>query len=103
MSKAGGLTPGRRHRDIAWAAGLRMSVHETTGSAIAFSAIVHLGATVPEQLLQAVLNCEDMVTLETAEFAAVYTGDGILPPAAPGLGITVNENVLGDPVMTWGD
>ncbi|WP_286258963.1 hypothetical protein [Streptomyces graminofaciens] len=53
---------------------------ETTGFAITFSVIVHLGATVPEQLLQAVLNCEDMVTLKTAESAAVYTGDGILPP-----------------------
>lgn len=80
ISKAGGLTPSRRHRDIARAAGLTMSVQETTGSAIAFSAIVHLGATVPDQLLQAVLNCEDMVTLKTAEFTPVRTGDGILPP-----------------------
>lgn len=102
ISKAGGLTPSRRHRDIARAAGLTMSVQETTGSAIAFSAIVHLGATVPDQLLQAVLNCEDMVTLKTAEFTPVRTGDGILPPSSPGLGISVDESALGEPVSTWG-
>ncbi|MEU1518465.1 mandelate racemase/muconate lactonizing enzyme family protein [Streptomyces sp. NPDC005811] len=101
-SKAGGLTAGRRHRDLARAAGLTMSVQDTTGSSIAFAAIVHMGASVPERLLRGVLNCEDMVTLKTAEFSPVRTGDGILPPAAPGLGVTVDEEVLGDPVMTWG-
>ena len=47
ISKAGGLTPGRRHRDICRAAGLTISVQDTVGSSIAFAAIVHLGATVP--------------------------------------------------------
>ena len=47
ISKAGGLTPGRRHRDICRAAGLTVSVQDTVGSSIAFAAIMHLGATVP--------------------------------------------------------
>ncbi|WP_211902110.1 mandelate racemase/muconate lactonizing enzyme family protein [Saccharopolyspora erythraea] len=103
ISKAGGLTPGRRHRDICRAAGLTVSVQDTVGSSIAFAAIVHLGATVPARLLRCVLNCEDMVALKTAEFDRLVTGDGILPGSSPGLGIAVDEAVLGDPVMTWGD
>lgn len=54
-------------------------------------------------LLRCVLNCEDMVALKTAEFAAVFNGDGVLPVSSPGLGITVDEEVLGDPDITWGD
>ncbi|MBC3190384.1 mandelate racemase/muconate lactonizing enzyme family protein [Pseudonocardia sp. C8] len=101
ISKAGGLTPGRRQRDICRAAGLTTSVQETTGSAIAFSAIVHLGATVPARMLRGVLNTQDMVALRTARFDAPVVDGGILPTTAPGLGITVDEDVLGDPVQTW--
>jgi L-alanine-DL-glutamate epimerase-like enolase superfamily enzyme len=38
ISKAGGLTPGRRHRDICRAAGLTISVQDTVGSSIALAA-----------------------------------------------------------------
>jgi cis-L-3-hydroxyproline dehydratase len=102
ISKAGGLTPGRRHRDICRAAGLSISVQDTVGSSIAFAAVVQLGATVPTRLLRCVLNCEDMVTLKTAELDALTTADGVLPDSSPGLGITVNGDVLGDPDRTWG-
>ena len=103
ISKAGGLTHGRRHRDICRAAGLTMSVQDTVGSAIAFAAIVHLGATVPTRLLRCVLNCDDMVTLRTAKFDAPIRDGGILPPFLPGLGIEVDRTVLGDPEAVWGD
>ncbi|WP_433505563.1 mandelate racemase/muconate lactonizing enzyme family protein [Pseudonocardia halophobica] len=102
ISKAGGLTSGRRHRDMCRAAGLTMAVQETTGSAVAFAAIVHLAATIPPRLLRGVLNTQDMVTLRTARFDAPVLDGGVLPPTAPGLGVDVDEDVLGAPVMTWG-
>ena len=101
ISKAGGLTRGRRHRDICRAAGLTMSVQDTVGSAIAFAGIAHLGATVPEQLLRCILDCRDMVTLETASFDAPVQNGGVLVPQTPGLGITVNRDVLGAPAAVW--
>ncbi|MFE4833545.1 mandelate racemase/muconate lactonizing enzyme family protein [Arthrobacter sp. NPDC056691] len=103
ISKAGGLTPGRRQRDVARAAGLTVSVQDTVGSAIAFAGIAHLGATVPEKLLRCVLNCDDMVTLKTANFDVIRRDGGILPPETPGLGLEVDEGVLGKPVAVWGD
>lgn len=103
ISKAGGLTHGRRHRDICRAAGLTMSVQDTVGSTIAFAAIAHLGATVPERLLRCILDCRDMVTLETATFDAPVKDGGVLTPLAPGLGITVNRDVLNAPVAAWGE
>ncbi len=101
ISKAGGLTRGRRHRDICRAAGLTVSVQDTVGSVIAFAGIVHLGATVPERNLRCILDCRDMVTLETADFDAPVTRGGVLAPSVPGLGITVRREVLGVPVARW--
>jgi L-alanine-DL-glutamate epimerase-like enolase superfamily enzyme len=101
VSKAGGLTRGRRHRDICRAAGLTISVQDTVGSAIAFAGIVHLGATVPERNLRCILDCRDMVTLVTADFDAPVTAGGVLAPTAPGLGVTVRREMLGDPVARW--
>ena len=46
---------------------------------------------------------DDMVTLKTATFDVIHRDGGILPPEAPGLGIEVNEEVLGDPVAAWGN
>jgi L-alanine-DL-glutamate epimerase-like enolase superfamily enzyme len=101
ITKAGGLTPARRQRDICRAAGLTMSVQDTVGSAIAFAAIAHLGATVPPRLLRCILDCRDMVTLETARFDAPLRDGGVLVPDAPGLGIAVRREALGEPVATW--
>lgn len=101
ISKAGGLTRGRRQRDICIAAGLTISVQDTVGSTIAFAGIAHLGATVPQRYLRCILDCRDMVTLETADFDAPVTNGGVLTPLSPGLGITVNRDVLGNPIAKW--
>ncbi|WP_263406520.1 hypothetical protein [Pseudarthrobacter sulfonivorans] len=41
--------------------------------------------------------------MDTAKFDAVYQDGGVLPPDLPGLGIDVNEGVLGEPVAVWGE
>ncbi|AXI49237.1 mandelate racemase (plasmid) [Sulfitobacter sp. SK012] len=101
ISKSGGLTPGRRQRDIACAAGLTVSVQDTVGSTIAFAGIVHLGATVPQRNLRCILDCREMVTLTTAKFDAPVVDGGVHVPDLPGLGLVVNTNVLGDPIETF--
>lgn len=101
ITKAGGLTPSRRQRDICRAAGLTISVQDTVGSVIAFAAIAHMGATVPPRLLRCILDCRDMVSLETAQFDAPMRNGGVLVPDVPGLGITVDREVLGAPVHSW--
>ncbi|WP_282607226.1 mandelate racemase/muconate lactonizing enzyme family protein [Pelagibius sp. Alg239-R121] len=101
ISKNGGLTHGRRHRDICLAAGLSISVQDTVGSAIAFAGIVHLGQTVPEQSLRCILDCRDMVSIETAAFDAPVEHGGVLAPKLPGLGVTPDLSVLGAPKETY--
>ena len=103
ISKAGGLTPARRHRDICLAAGLTISVQDTVGSAIAFAGILHLGQTVPERALRCTLDVRDMVTIETAAIDAPVENGGVMAPAEPGLGINVHRDALGSPVAIWQD
>lgn len=101
ISKAGGLTKGRRQRDIALAAGYTISVQETAGSDIAFAAIVHLGQTVPDRVLRCILESRDIVTLKTADGAFETQNGHITAPSTPGLGITPRMDVLGEPIATY--
>lgn len=101
ISKNGGLTQGRRQRDICLAAGYTISVQETTGSDIAFAAIVHLGQTVPARNLRSVLECREMVNVRTADGAFEVVDGCVTAPETPGLGITPRMDVLGDPIATY--
>lgn len=102
ISKNGGLTRGRRQRDMCIAAGLTVSVQETTGSDIAFAAIVHLGQTVPRRYLRCVLESRDMVSCKTADGNFPVVDGLVVAPDAPGLGITPRRDVLGKPVASYG-
>ena len=42
-----------------------------------------------------------MVTIKTATVDATFVDGGVLPGATPGLGIEVDEEILGAPVATW--
>jgi L-alanine-DL-glutamate epimerase-like enolase superfamily enzyme len=101
ISKNGGLTRGRRQRDMCIAAGLTVSVQETAGSDVAFAAIVHLGQTVPARFLRCVLESRDMVSVTTADGDFPVTDGRVVAPNAPGLGMEPRMDVLGAPVATY--
>ncbi|KAF5977145.1 L-alanine-DL-glutamate epimerase s of enolase superfamily [Fusarium coicis] len=101
ISKNGGLTKSRRHRDIALAAGYTMSCQGTTRSDIAFAAIVHLGQTIPERNLRCILECRDMVTVKTADGDFEVRKGGVHAPKEPGLGVTPRLDVLCNPVASY--
>ncbi len=101
ISKSGGLTPARRQRDMASAAGMTLSVQDTVGSTIAFAALAHLGQTVPSRYLRCILDCRDMVTRQLATFDAPLHNGGVLAPDEPGLGITVDIEALGPAVASY--
>lgn len=101
ITKNGGLTSGRRQRDMCIAAGKSLTVQDTVGSEIAFAAIVHLGQTVPERNLRCILDCRDMVSARVADFPAPRIDGGVRAPDVPGLGVTPDLDVLGAPVASW--
>ena len=101
ISKNGGLTRGRRHRDICVAGGRTMSIQDTVGTDVAYAAVLHLGQTVPKRVLRCVANCTDLVTVKVADFDVPLVDGGAVAPDLPGLGVTPNLDVLGAPVATW--
>jgi L-alanine-DL-glutamate epimerase-like enolase superfamily enzyme len=102
ITKNGGLTRGRRQRDICLAAGYTLSVQDTTGSDVAFAAVVHLGQTVPPKLLRCVLECRDVTAKKTATGDYAVRDGCISAPDAPGLGLAPLWDALGDPVARYG-
>ena len=78
-----------------------MSCQETTGSDIAFAAIVHLGQTIPERHLRCILECRDMVQGKTADGDFEVRNGYVYAPKEPGLGITPRMNVLDEPVASY--
>ncbi|GAA6162863.1 mandelate racemase/muconate lactonizing enzyme family protein [Pelagimonas sp. KU-00592-HH] len=101
ISKQGGLTRTRRQREIARAAGLVASVQDTTGSDIAFAAILHMAQSTPRHMLRQALDTRSMVSVTTAAFDAPLQDGGAEAPDAPGLGVTPDMDVMGDPVAVW--
>ena len=103
VGRVGGLTKARRMRDFCVAVGLRMNIEDTGGSVISDTAAVHLAASTPETHRRATWLCHDMITLDTAKGGARNEGGVTHAPDEPGLGIRVDENVLGKPVAIYGD
>lgn len=101
ITKQGGLTRTRRQRDICHAAGLVTSVQDTVGSDIAFAAVLHMAQSTPRQILRCALDTRSMVGVQTAAFDAPVQNGGAEAPDTPGLGVTPDMDVLGDPVATY--
>lgn len=43
----------------------------------------------------------DVPTLQPGAFDTPINDSGVLPPDVPGLGVTINQDLLGGPVETW--
>lgn len=102
VSKQGGITPMVRQRAIAAAAGMVMSVQDTVGSEISCATILHFAQSTPRPLLRCALDPRAMVDIRVAALDAPVVNGGAEAPAAPGLGVTPDLSVLGDPVVTYG-
>lgn len=101
VTKQGGITPMIRQRTIASAAGMVMSIQDTTGSQIAFAAILHIAQSTPRHLLRCALDPREMVEAEIAAFDAPIKDGGATAPDLPGLGVTPNPDILGKPVQIY--
>jgi L-alanine-DL-glutamate epimerase-like enolase superfamily enzyme len=103
ISKQGGLTPSLRQMHICRAAGLVASIQDTTGSDIAFAAVLHMAQATPRNILRCALDTRSMVSLATAQFDAPIKDGGACAPAVAGLGVSPDIAVMGVPVAVYGD
>lgn len=102
LSKFSGLSKMRAARDLCLHLGTRMCVEDTWGSDITTAAALHLAAATPPKAVLNVCDLSGYVGPRLAPEAPVRASGRIAPPEGPGLGIEVDESVLGAPVLELG-
>ena len=102
LSKFGGLTKLRRARDLCMHLKTMMVIEDTWGSDIATAAAVHLGLTVPPKYLLNVCDLSGYVGPHVATDGPLRDQGRLSVGDKPGLGITIDESVLGEPVLQLG-
>jgi L-alanine-DL-glutamate epimerase-like enolase superfamily enzyme len=101
ISKMGGLTRARFARDFCAAMGIPMCVEDVWGGDLVTAALAHLAASTPRDAL---LNTTDLHNYNRLHFttgAPVAEGGMLYVSDAPGLGVTPDEDVLGEPVAVY--
>ena len=94
----GGLTVARKIRDYCVSNDMKMRIDGPWCGDIATAAILHLALGAPPDLLIAGCDLrEPLVQEQDLKGVIRFDGCRIGPPSGPGLGITLPENVMGDP------
>jgi len=99
LSKFGGLTNLRKARDLCIHLGAKMCIEDTWGSDIATAAALHLGASTDPARVMNVCDLSGYV-YPRLDPAAPTRADGMISvPEGPGLGVTPDLDLLGEPEM----
>lgn len=102
LNRVGGLTKARRMRDVAMTHGIQMFVMATGGSVLADTEAAHLAQSIPDAFIQACWSCQDMLALDIAPERGPRCEDGYITiDDTPGLGVSPDEDLLGDPVAVY--
>lgn len=97
LSKFGGITPARQARDLCLHLGAKMCVECTWGSDIVTAAALHLGAATPPSAVMNVCDLSGYVAPHIADNGPARRAGRVAPPQGPGLGVTPNPDILGQP------
>lgn len=99
-SKVGGLTPARLLRDAAAELGMTVTIDDTWGGALTSVALSHLGVSTKPQALLATTFFTELTNPLVAD-SPKRGADGCgTAPTTPGLGVEVDESLLGEPIIT---
>lgn len=100
ISKFGGLTKARQARDLCVSLGIGMTIEDSWGGDIVTAAIAHLAHSTPTEFLFTSTDFNSYVTQSIAEGAPQRQNGRLAASTAPGLGITPQLDVLGQPVWS---
>ena len=99
LSKFGGITKSLAARSLAVDLGAKMCVECTWGSDIITAAVLHMAASTPPKFLLNTCDLSSYVGPRLSPDAPSRADGRIAPPTGAGLGITVDETLLGAPVL----
>jgi len=98
ISRVGGLTKARRIRDLCVDLGLQVTADDMWGSEIVTAALAHFATSTPTKYVLNTTDLTDYVTTRTATGCPERQDGCITASTAPGLGVTPDMDVLGEPV-----
>lgn len=99
ISRFGGLTGARRARDLCIDLGICMTIEDTWGGEIASAAIAHLSLATPPGFHFQSSAFHDYNDLVIADGGPVVADGHMTVTDAPGLGVTPDMAVLGEPIF----
>ena len=102
ISRLGGVSNTRKLRDLAVDLGLMVTVEDTGGAEIDTAAMAHLSLSTPIERRMHTIAFHEWVTIKTARNAPPTWVNKIGIPEGAGLGIDVDEDLLGKPFGVWG-
>lgn len=102
ISKVGGLSRARVLRDLAEALGVSLTVEDTWGGDLVTAAVSHLAASTAPWATFTVSFMNDWTQEHIAGHQPRSAGGIGSAPTAPGLGVSVDVEMLGDPLFSVG-
>ena len=99
ITKFGGLTKARLVRDLCLTLGLSMSVEDPSGGDIITAAIAHLAHSTPPQYMLMASDVSRRIRNDIVVGAPRHLNARMSAPQAPGLGISIRTELLGDPII----
>ncbi len=102
ISKVGGITKARQIRDLCVSLGIPMTIEDSWGGDIVTAAIAHLAHSTPEAYRFSSTDFNSYVTVCNASGAPQRERGVMRASDQPGLGITPNWGVIGNPVAVYG-
>jgi L-alanine-DL-glutamate epimerase-like enolase superfamily enzyme len=102
ISKVGGLTRAKLMRDLAVALGLRVTIEDTWGGDLVTAAVSHLAASTPPETLFTVSFMNDWTNEHVAGHEPRSRFGLGSAPGLPGLGVEVDVELLGEPLLSIG-
>ena len=101
-NRLGGLTKAKQIRDFGVSIGWQMHIEDLGGSALADTAAIHLAASTPEANRLASWLCHYHLSVDPVPGQGARNIDGFAtPPSTPGLGVTPDEALLGEPIAKY--
>jgi len=100
LTRVGGITPAALIRDVAVSLGIGVTVEDASGCNLADMTFAHMNASTPAQWRVHSVDFDSWVTVRHVTGPMARTGDVLRPAGdAPGFGLTLDEEVVGEPFV----
>ena len=101
LSRFGGITPVKHARDLCASLGLSMTIEDSGGGDIVSAAMAHLTSSIPSNLMVNGFLVGAMVEEHISDWSTSQIDGFAEIPKLMGLGINVDEKLLGNPIRVY--